>query len=546
MSHKNGKRLGFIGALAMLIGSVVGIGIFFKSHGILRANDWSGTGTFLAWLFGGILSLGAAVSFSEIGSLKTKSVSGLPAWAEKFGGKKFGYFVRFNWSFFYYGLLAAVLGVFGSEMIFALISTLSNGKYVMSDFPIYAHIILGFAFIIMFLTFNYFSLRGSGVFQTVATVLKWIPLVTVAVVGIIFATTNNVPNPFKVPPTHMYSNIGKNAFSNGKSFSVAGMLAALPAVLFAFDAFLGVASMRNKMDKPNKLPGVVLVGMISVIILYLAIALAAILHGSGMVSGIPMGAVGAGIFEQVFSKNVAEIMGKITMVFLVISTLGVINGISAASVAVHEQTVKTNTVFGLLKLRTKFGDVKTLFIYIISMTVFWTLVFGIPAIILNSDSIIDGISNFPTLFMFVIYATVILLYTLKRNKIKETSKINNVLFKIAAWTAVVGIYLLIGITVFHTFLMAPLESVTNSHYSTTHWGLFAGDNNAADTVAFPSKADVPFGVGMNTLQALLLFFAMLATFIAAPFANKALTKKFENNEVYIDTFKDDKTTKVRA
>jgi amino acid transporter len=39
MSIKTGKKLGFFGALAMLIGSVVGIGIFFKSHGILRSND---------------------------------------------------------------------------------------------------------------------------------------------------------------------------------------------------------------------------------------------------------------------------------------------------------------------------------------------------------------------------------------------------------------------------------------------------------------------------------------------------------------------------
>ena len=164
------------------------------------------------------------------------------------------------------------------------------------------------------------------------------------------------------------------------------MLAALPAVLFAFDSFIGVASLKNKMAKPQKLPLVVIIGMISVLVLYLLIALSAILHGSGMVSGLPFGlgpkgapvgpggtapyTGGFGIFDQIFSASVAQAMGKFVVVFLVISTLGVINGISAVAVGVHEQSLKSNTIFGAKTMRAKFGELKTLIIYITVLSLF--------------------------------------------------------------------------------------------------------------------------------------------------------------------------------
>ena len=538
MSIKTGKKLGFIASLTMLIGSVVGIGIFFKSHGVLKANDWNGTGAFLAWLLGGLLSLSAAVSFSEISSLKTKNVHGLAAWAEVTGGKKLGYFTRFNFSFFYYGLLASVLGVFGSEMVFNIIIALSNEKYVMGDFPVYTHIILGFIFIIFFHATNYFSIRASGIIATVSTILKWVPLILVALLGILFATTNFSGPLERKDLLHHY---GENAFSNGQSFSFVGMLAALPAVLFAFDSFLGVASMRNKMEEPKKLPAVVLVGMISVLILYIFIALAAILHGSGMVSGLPFGAKGKdgmGIFDQIFQPSQAMIIGKFVIIFIAISTFGVMSGISAAAIATHEQAIQTNSIFGAKTLRAKFGDKKVILGYTLFVTLFWTAAFGIPAIIFNSDSIVDGMSNFPTLFFFAIYALVILLYTVRRDSFK-TTKTNTILFKTFAWIAIVGIVFVVGYQLTYGFLINAILNPAE----TTHWGLFAGDV-ATDGKVFPTKFDVAQGQGveMTLAQSSIVMFALSAVFFIAPTINLLLTRKYENNNVIVETQKEIKVT----
>lgn len=528
MSIKSSKKIGFFASLAMLIGSVVGIGIFFKSHSILRTNDWSGIGTLISWIIGGLLSLTAAISFSEIGSIKTNKVHGLAGWSERVGGKRLGYFVRFNYSFFYFGLLTAVLGVFCSEMVFNLISTFgANVKF--SDFPIYAHILLGLFFSTSFTLLNYFSIKTGGHIQIVTTILKWIPLVVVGFSGVILATTNNIPTAGTWKTGSPF--FGHNAFDNGSTFQFTAMLAALPAVLFAFDAFINVASMRKKMEHPDKLPTVVTFGMLSVFVLYILIALAAILHGSGMVSELPFTGVGEkgagyGIFEQIFDHKTAIAMGKFVVVFLLISTFGVMNGISAVGIVVHEQAIETNTIFGSKSLVKKYGVHKTVLAYSSILLVFWTIVFGIPAILLNSDSIIDGLSNFPTLFFFGVYGLVILLYTLKRNKF-ETNKIHKIFFQVTSWISIIGISFVVIYMLTYGFFIGPILDPD----TTNHWGLYAGDNG--DYLTDPNK----FGRYTTQLDGLILFFVMLSVFFYGPTINWLLSKKFENNNVIIETQK---------
>ncbi|RTZ68936.1 MAG: hypothetical protein DSZ21_00815 [Tenericutes bacterium] len=96
-----------------------------------------------------------------MGSVKTKNVAGLPAYAEKFGGKLFGYFVRFNYTFFYYSILSLVLGFFGSEVIVGMIQSFRGAKA--SDVPIYGHAIIAVAITTGFLALNFWSIKASGV-----------------------------------------------------------------------------------------------------------------------------------------------------------------------------------------------------------------------------------------------------------------------------------------------------------------------------------------------------------------------------------------------
>lgn len=117
---------------------------------------------------------------------------------------------------------------------------------------------------------------------------------------------------------------GHNSFTNGSSFKFTGMLAAIPAVLFAFDSFLTAPTLVNKVEGgAKKIPFIVIVGIVSCLVLYLLIGVSASLHGSGMVSSTPLtgGTVdGTGIFDQLFTTEVATRVGQVIMIFLFIST----------------------------------------------------------------------------------------------------------------------------------------------------------------------------------------------------------------------------------
>lgn len=142
MTLKNARKLGFFAALAMLVGSVVGVGIFFKNNSIQKVTDSQGITWLLAWVVGGVISLIVALNFSEISFLKPSKLNGLSNWLYRSGGKKLGYFTSFSYAFFYYPIIAMTLGVILSEVLVYFIGS-AAGKDV--SLPYYA------------LFFNWFS-----------------------------------------------------------------------------------------------------------------------------------------------------------------------------------------------------------------------------------------------------------------------------------------------------------------------------------------------------------------------------------------------------
>ena len=518
MSKKKAKKISFFTALTMMVGSIIGIGIFFKNDGILKANDWNGWSTLMSWVVGGLLSAFAAISFSEMGSMKLGKVKSLMGWAEATSGVKAGYFVRFNYSFLYYGMYTFVMGAFSGEItikMFEILGVIQN----MDAIPIYVSIFTGLGFSIFFILMNFYSAHVGGMFQVVTTILKWIPLLVVGVVGIAFASTNLHPSDGIHHGSGFIKKYGHDAFFNGSSFTFTGLLAALPAVLFSFDSFLNAANMHDKMKNPHKLPLVIVVGIISCLMLYLFIAVAAILHGTGNISGGKK--IGTGIFDQIFSTSTSEKLAKFTYVFLAISTLGAANGIIASGVSIIEQSVLSKTIFGSKTLKKRFGIKKTTLIIIFVNLIIWALIISLPAIIMDSDVFIDGASNFPTLFFFSIYGFVIFKYTRNRHKY-NTDKMNNLFYKIISWMAIFGIGFVIGYQLIYGFL---IHAIIDPHYIMS-WGLM-------ETNGFTAEA----------WQSMILFFVYLLIFIIAPFINKWLLKKFENENAYKDTLNEVHLTK---
>lgn len=72
VSIKKAKQIGFFAAVCMLIGSVVGIGIFFKNNSIFKINEFNEIGVVISWLVAALIAITTAISFAIFGFSKNK------------------------------------------------------------------------------------------------------------------------------------------------------------------------------------------------------------------------------------------------------------------------------------------------------------------------------------------------------------------------------------------------------------------------------------------------------------------------------------------
>lgn len=60
------KELGVFAAMSLVVGCVIGAGVFFKPYAIYQATGGAPGMGMLAWIFGGLASLLGALTFAEV------------------------------------------------------------------------------------------------------------------------------------------------------------------------------------------------------------------------------------------------------------------------------------------------------------------------------------------------------------------------------------------------------------------------------------------------------------------------------------------------
>jgi amino acid transporter len=75
MSNKTAGKIGLFGAMSVIIGGIIGIGIFFKNNNIFHNNNNNATGILLSWIITVLIALATAYSYGEIVSAKDKNAN---------------------------------------------------------------------------------------------------------------------------------------------------------------------------------------------------------------------------------------------------------------------------------------------------------------------------------------------------------------------------------------------------------------------------------------------------------------------------------------
>ena len=319
------KSLGFLQGLAIVVGMIIGSGIFLKPSVVLN-DAGSPVMALVAWILGGVVTLCSALSIAEIAS-NIPRAGGLYTYLEELYGEKVGFLLGWVQS-----VISYPASIAAQAIAFATYSAyfIPMGEWQQR--------FLAFGVLAFVLLMNILSTRCGGVIQVVATVGKLIPIVAILGFG-------------------LFSGIAPGA--SGLSTALigeggGGIGAAILGTLWAYDGWIGVTNMAAEMHNPKKnLPRVIFIGIVFVIIVYALfnIVLFNALPGEQLaVSGTP----GADAAVALFGEGGAAFLTAGIM----ISVFGSLNGylMTAARVPQAMAEKRQLPLSGILaKLHPKFG-----------------------------------------------------------------------------------------------------------------------------------------------------------------------------------------------
>ena len=293
-NEQKARALGLTSATGLVIGSIIGTGVFTMPAVLAEA----GTSSLLVLA---VISIGAmllAVLFGQLTRRVPNSDGGLYAYARHEFGDFAGYLTGWcYWVQAWAGNAAIVASwVFYVEALFGI-----NHPSAMTSW--------GIALLGLWVpaAVNLAGVRQMAWFQNVTVVLKFLPLLFVAVVGWFFISAGN---------------FGAFNASGGSLYSAIGIAAGV--ALFSFIGVEVAAITAKRVKDPRKNVGrASLLGTAASAVLYLA-ASAAVMGLVAQHSLVNNGAPFVNAFETIFSHGTWA--GKLVAALAVISGIGALNG----------------------------------------------------------------------------------------------------------------------------------------------------------------------------------------------------------------------------
>lgn len=311
-------KINYLAATAIVVGSIIGSGIFMKPATMAAQLQSPGWLT-LVWIIGGLFSLAGALVFAEIGAM-FPSTGGLYVYYRRMFGDFFGFL--YGWAGFTVlntASVAAIAFVCAQYLNYFLhVPDLPPGManavtlhlpFLGTLYPLQnAGVKLLAVGLVLGLTFlNYLSLKAGSWLQVLSTLLK-IVVVALLVFGIFFSGKGDLQNFVTGSPVP------------GTLFS--GFIAALTGAFMAYDGWINVTFVAGEMKDPQRnIPRSLFTGVVICILVYLLVNQAYLyvlpVH---VMAGSPL--VAADAIAVALGTTGSSIVAALIM----ICTIGAING----------------------------------------------------------------------------------------------------------------------------------------------------------------------------------------------------------------------------
>lgn len=289
------RQISFGQALATVVGTVIGGGVFFKIGSISHETGTPSL-TLFVWILAGIVSIASGLTVSEIAAALPVT-GGSIKYIEYTYGKVWGFL--FGWAqmlVYFPANIAALSVVFGQQFA------------VLFGFPTKYATLIALLLALFLMGLNFISTKFSTRMQSAMTILKAIPIALIVIFGLFNSTKINV----NLLP-----------LSSGHNISFwAGLSGGLLAALFAYDGWINVTNLAGEVKEPEKnLSRAIIIGLSAITLIY-------VLVNYAFLTAIP--------FKEIIgNQNTAYLAslklfgslgGKLITIGILISVYGAING----------------------------------------------------------------------------------------------------------------------------------------------------------------------------------------------------------------------------
>ncbi len=294
------RKYGLITAICMVVGTVIGSGVFFKAQNVLAATGGNMPLGIAAWAITGLVMIICSAQFAVMAT-KYEKVSGIVDYAEATCGKTYAYYTAWFMVNLYYPGMTSVLAWVSARYFGVIVGWNMVGPRVM--------LLAGF-FLIMSYTINALSPKLAGKFQISATVIKLIPITLMAVVGSVVGLLNGtLSQNFTTVVTEAVGGTG------------GGLFAAIVATVFAYEGWIVATSINAELKDPKKnLPLALVFGAVIVVAAY-------ILYYIGVAGGATNEVLINEGATTAFTNIFGTVGGTLLNICIVISCLGTLNGL---------------------------------------------------------------------------------------------------------------------------------------------------------------------------------------------------------------------------
>ena len=304
MNNKLEKKYGLVTAICMVVGIVIGSGVFFKAQDVLNYTEGNMPLGIIAWLIGGLAMIIAALNLSTFGTHYEK-VNGLVDYAEATVGKKYAYYVAwFNAIFYIPGMTSTLawvsarytVNLFGGDITGGLCLALA-GFYLCTSYAL-----------------NALSPKLAGKFQVSTTFIKLIPLLVMGVVGTAVGLSNGTT-------IEAFKTLSVTAEGGNTS----ALFSAIVATAFAYEGWIIATSINAELKNAKRnLPIALTLGSIVIVAVY-------VIYYIGLAGATPINVLQEQGAPAAFNALFGKVGGTLLSVLIVISCFGTLNGLMLAS-----------------------------------------------------------------------------------------------------------------------------------------------------------------------------------------------------------------------